>query len=88
MSTGYVYKSSNIETACKLFLNEHFQDTYIEEVLDLLNCTEFVKECLLKKEYLDGEILINDSHIAIFIEKSLDGFDINLVNSNVKPYLS
>ena len=65
MFTAYLYKSSDVENACKQFLNENFQETYVEDILDTLNCTEFVQDCLLKKEYLDGEIVEDDSHIRI-----------------------
>lgn len=80
MFTAYLYKSSDVENACKQFLNENFQETYVEDILDTLNCTEFVQDCLLKKEYLDGEIVKDDSHIAIIIGKSLDEFNVNAVN--------
>lgn len=80
MFTAYLYKSSDVENACKQFLNENFQETYVEDILDTLNCTEFVQDCLLKKEYLDGEIVKDDSHIAIIIGKSLDEFNVNSVN--------
>lgn len=80
MFTAYLYKSSDIEDACKQFLCENFKETYVEDILETLNCTEFVKECLLKKEYLDGEIEECEDHIAICIKKSLENFDVNEVN--------
>ena len=82
MFTAYLYKSSDVESACKQFLNDNFQETYLNDILETLDCTEFVQGCLLKEEYLDGEILEDEGQIAICIKKSIDGFDINSVNPN------
>lgn len=79
MFTAYVYKSTDIENACKRFLEENFKDTYIDSILDTLNCTEFVKDSLLTEEYLDGEILMENDHIAILITKFIDSVDIKEV---------
>ena len=82
MFTAYLYKTTDIENACKQFLSDNFKETCIEDVIDSLDCTEFVKECLLKKEYLDGEIVEEDDHVGILTTKALDSFNINDVCPN------
>lgn len=80
MFTAYLYKTTDVEDACKQFLSDNFKESYVEEIVDGLNCSEFVRECLLKKECLDGEVVTEDEHIAIVITKGLDTFDINDAN--------
>lgn len=83
MFTAYLYKSLNLENACKKFLEENFKELFAEGVLETLNCTEFVKNYLLSKDYLDGEIITDEEQIVILIHRFIESLDINSVRSKL-----